>query len=153
MSYITKKVLKMQTRISVYKLYTKSKALYIQIRRAAVSLLIKFKPLNYSLVGQNHFSIRATRVSYEAWRHLTRQDFVFSLLFFTYKVTNALTLTFPQTNVTYTHYIHNTSMAPRRQAFSSKSSTSEEISDTQTQCMNQSEVFLPDIKALEFNFC
>lgn len=28
----------MQTRISVYKLYTKSKALYIQIHQAAVSL-------------------------------------------------------------------------------------------------------------------
>lgn len=31
----------MQTRISVYKLYTKSKALYNQILQAAVSLLMK----------------------------------------------------------------------------------------------------------------
>lgn len=46
--YHKEESLKMQTRISVYKLYTKSKALYIEIHRAAASLLIGVKHLNYS---------------------------------------------------------------------------------------------------------
>lgn len=46
--YHKEESLKMQTRISVYKLYTKSKALYIQIHKAAVSLLIRVKHLNYN---------------------------------------------------------------------------------------------------------
>lgn len=60
----------MQTRISVYKLYTKSKALYIQIHQAAVRLLIVvglftsqllFESVQRFIVGERHESASVRR--------------------------------------------------------------------------------------------
>lgn len=59
----------MQTRISVYKLYTKSKALYILIYQVA-SKSFKLQLAKSVLSGvASAGSNRATRVIYEDWRH------------------------------------------------------------------------------------
>lgn len=75
------------TRISVYKLYTKSKALYIPIRQASASLSRKSQTLKITartsvLSGAPEVRVtsavsnRATRVIYEARRHLRKTTFL-----------------------------------------------------------------------------
>ena len=54
----------MQTRISVYKLYTKSKALYIQIYQAAVSPLCHVKTFLLQLVPHKVLTASSLRLSF-----------------------------------------------------------------------------------------
>lgn len=128
----------MQTRISVYKLYTKSKALYIQVHQAAVSLLIGVKHLHYNscvLSGAqqvSHFS-GFPQASNMVWQHpdtvdrkrqlslrqQTWQDFFFFFYIDTKSQTHLRThykknkhYTHLQTLYTTAHtYVHNHSMA------------------------------------------
>lgn len=116
----------MQTRISVYKLYTKSKALYIQIHQAAASLSRQSQTFKLQLLhlcsrelreseslqqvqtkSSNMSFLRGLTASGHCRRkkkkkqlssqHLTRQD----LFLHKYKGTNAPTHT--NTNKHYTH--------------------------------------------------
>lgn len=65
------KSLKMQTRISVYKLYTKSKALYIQVYQAAVSPLLRVKPPRYSWFTSAEQHSRIWGLTASSLRHLS----------------------------------------------------------------------------------